>query len=291
MRIAAVLLTLAGTALAAPPDPCAAASSVSDVRFTLAVKDRRTVFQEGEIIPLVLSFASTVKNRYWADARTADRSGRLNIELYCVEPAVPDPLESHFKSGGPGGGMFPAKALDGTPFQAEAELNEWRRLAPGHYVVCVISHDRVWRAPEPLEKQSDARVYVTLRSNPVEIEVRPADPQWRTEQLRSAVEAVAWPVSQKEALSKPPSEPRRAARRLRFLNTEDSTRQLARLFVGLKEQPGVGWDLMCGLYGSPHSKDGDRGDARRTDRSGARHQERVLENSGQPPDRRRSGMG
>lgn len=63
--IAFTLLLLAKTAWPADNDPCSVASSVSDVRLSLALKDGRTVFQEGEIVPLLLSFTSTTKNRYW----------------------------------------------------------------------------------------------------------------------------------------------------------------------------------------------------------------------------------
>jgi hypothetical protein len=65
--IALAVLLSAWTGLAAVDDPCEVASSTSDVRFELAVKDGRTTFQEGEIIPLVLSFSSAVKDRYWDD--------------------------------------------------------------------------------------------------------------------------------------------------------------------------------------------------------------------------------
>src|SRR2546426_4132794 len=95
--IACAVLLLTKPGWAAQNDPCSAASSVSDVRFALALKDGRAVFQEGEIIPLVLSFTSTTKNRYWADVRNYDRSGRLGTEYYCVEPEPPDPLASYFK--------------------------------------------------------------------------------------------------------------------------------------------------------------------------------------------------
>ena len=44
--------------------------------------------REGEIVPLVLSFTSSAAERYWADKRDYDRSGRLNIETYCVEPGA-----------------------------------------------------------------------------------------------------------------------------------------------------------------------------------------------------------
>ena len=90
--IAFATLLLSQQGYAAQSDPCSAASSVSDVRFALALKDGGAVFHVGEIIPLVLSFTSTARGRYWADVRNYDRSGRLGIETYCVEPEAPDLL-------------------------------------------------------------------------------------------------------------------------------------------------------------------------------------------------------
>jgi hypothetical protein len=241
--IAFVLLLLGVPSCAAQNDPCTQASSVSDVRFSLALKDDRAVFREGEIIPLVLSFTSTTKNRYWADVRNYDRSGRLDIEYYCVVPEAPDPLESYFKFGVfLGGGLGNTRALDATPFTAEAELNEWRRLGPGHYRVYAVSY-RVWRPPDPSESTPYGHVSEIVRSNAVELEVQSAASAWQSEQLRSATQTLLAPSS--------PDDARLAARRLRFLNTQDSTRQLSKLFWGLNQQPG-GWDLMFGLYGSTY---------------------------------------
>ncbi len=244
--VACVALLLTTPGWAAPNDPCAAASSASDVRLALALKDGRNVFQEGEIVPLVLSFTSTTKNRYWADVRNYDRSGRLSTEYYCVEPEAPDPLDSYFRSsGGMGGGLGSTRELGEAPFTADAELNEWRRLEPGHYRVYAISY-RVWRTPDPNEQTPYTRVSEVLRSNPVDLRVTKADPAWQVEQIRSATQTLDG--------APPPDDAHRAARTLRFLNTEDSTRQLARLFTGLNQQQPVGWDLMFGLYASPYRK-------------------------------------
>jgi hypothetical protein len=238
------LLLVTNLGRAAQNDPCAAASSVSDVRFALALKDGSAIFHQGEIVPLVLSFTSTAKHRYWADVRNYDRSGRLGIEYYCVEPEAPDPLESYFKIG-PfiGGGLGGTRELTATPFVAEAELNEWRRLQPGHYRVYAISY-RVWRPPDPREQTPYGRVSEMVRSNTVEFEVKPPDSDWQSDQLRSAMQTLAGSASAEEA--------RRAARRLRFLNTKDSTQQLAKMFCALNPQQSVDTDLMFGLYGSPY---------------------------------------
>lgn len=239
VTIAVVLMLLAKTALAAANhEPCSEASSVSDVLFSLALKDHGAVFQYGEIIPVVLSFTSKTANRYWADVRNHDRSEGL--EHYCAEPEAPDPLErtGAFLGGGPG----TTHPLDATPLTVEAELNEWRTFQPGHYRVYAVSN-RVWRPAGAGEQTTYPRVSEVVRSNAIEIEVSPLDPAWQSEQLRSAVQTLAGPSS--------PEDAHRAARILRFLNTRDSAKQLARLFWGLNRQPN-GYDLMYGLYGSPY---------------------------------------
>ncbi|PYV72635.1 MAG: hypothetical protein DMG96_25550 [Acidobacteria bacterium] len=218
-RFAAIALLFVGkAAFGSPPDPCSLSSTATDATVTIAIPDGRTSFREGEVIPLVLSFTSTADKRYWADNRNYDRSGRLSIESYCVEPPARDPLADYFRAGAfMGGGLGNTQQLSDKPFTATAELNEWRQPAPGHYRLYVVSY-RVWRPPDPGEATPYGRVSLTLRSNTIEFEIIKVDS---------------------------------AARKLRFLNTKASAETLAKMFWGLNDQPG-GWDLMFGLFGSPY---------------------------------------
>ena len=140
-RVAAFAIVLAGTAVfAAPPDPSSLTSTAIDAKVTIALPDGRNSFREGEIIPLALSFTSTADKRYWADNRNYDRSGRLSIETYCVEPEARDPLADYFRVGAfMGGGLGNTQQLSENPFTATAELNEWRQPGPGHYRLYVVS--------------------------------------------------------------------------------------------------------------------------------------------------------
>jgi hypothetical protein len=240
--ILGLLLALPG--LAAEKDPCAAVSTAQDVRFELALKDHGAIFQTGEIVPLSLSFSSTKEGRYTAMVATYDRSGRLHEEHYCVEPESPDPLGTYYKTRGVmGGGLRGMQLLGEAPFLADAELNEWRSLPAGHYHVHAISY-RVSRPRDPEEDTPNNNVGETLRSNAVEFDVTEADPAWQREQLRAAVAVLDGKPSQDEE--------RRAARVLRFLNTQDAARELAKRFWGLNQQQRAGWEFMFGLYGSPH---------------------------------------
>jgi len=241
VALTAVLL-VSRAAFGSPPDLCSLTSTVVDAKASVVISNGRTSFREGEIIPLTLSFTSTANKRYWADNRNYDRSGRLNIETYCVEPAARDPLADYFRTGMfIGGGLGSTQQLSEKPFTATAELNEWRQPGPGHYRLYVVSF-RVWRPPDTNESTPYGRVEVRLRSNAIDFEVAEADPKWRAEQLREAT------ASYRNAIAGHEKEP---GRRLRFLNTKESTETLARVFWGLNDQP-AGWDLMFGLFGSPY---------------------------------------
>ena len=238
-----VALLFVSTAMySAVSDPCALTASIKDAGLQISIANGKSTFREGEIIPLILSFTSTAHKRYWADVRNYDRSGRLDIETYCVEPVARDPLTGYFQGGSfMGGGLGSQKQLSREPFTATAELNEWRQPGPGHYRLYVVSH-RVWRPPDVNEATPYGRVSETLRSNTIEFDVVKAYAEWRAKQLRDATAAFTSAPSGKE---------REAARPLRFLNTQESAETLARLFWGLNDQPG-GWELMMGLFGSPY---------------------------------------
>lgn len=238
-----VMLLLASTGVSgAPPEPCSLTSTATDAKVTIAIADGRTSFREGEIIPLVLSFTSTADKRYWADNRNYDRSGRLSIESYCVEPAARDPLADYFRAGFfMGGGLGNTQQLSEKPFTATAELNEWRQPGPGHYRLHVVSY-RVWRPPDAAEATPYGRVALTLRSNTIDFEIIKADTDWLGNELHDDTAAYQNAADDVQ---------RKAARKLRFLNTKASLETLAKLFWGLNDQPG-GWDLMFGIFGSPY---------------------------------------
>jgi hypothetical protein len=247
MRLVAfITVWFAGYSLAAarPPAPCSLPSTVTDAKLTLSVPDGRTSFREGEIIPLVLSFTSAVDKRYRASDRNYDRTGRLDLDTYCLEPEARDPLAGYFSTppfAGIAGGLGGEPQLSKEPIILTTELNEWRQLGPGHYRLYVVS-PRVSGEPSSLNSLRDGAERVTLRSNTIEFDVIKGEAVSRARQLQDATATYqnATGDQQKEA-----------ARRLRFLNTRQSAETLARLFSSLNDQPG-GWDLMFGLFGSPY---------------------------------------
>lgn len=243
IKAIAFALLLATPCVAAEVNPCAASSSTSEVQLVLALNADHAIFQEGEIIPLTLSFTSTAKDRYEVYNQSYDYNGRIPLELYCVEPEAPDPLGSYFAVKGSGGGPGGRRVLGTTPLTKQADLNEFRTLSPGHYRLYAISY-RIWRRSDLTELASLGKEPVTIRSNSVELEVKPASPQWLSQQLQSALQSLKLPSSDEDE--------RQAARRLRFLNTKDSTRELARVFSPSELDLAIPSELLFGLHGSPY---------------------------------------
>ena len=238
-------------ALAANDAGCSTTSSASDVHAALTLASDHTVFHSGEIIPLSLAFTAAASHRYLINNRSYDRSGRLEIDQFCLDPEAPDPIAAYFESGiMMGGGLFNIEDLGIKPFVAHADLNEFRILAPGHYRLYVVSY-RVSRSSDANEDAFSDKVPVTVRSNTLEFEVRAASAQWQRQQLDSALTTLATqiPTGPGESINEVV---RHAARVLRFLDTKDSTRQLATLFNGRDSGEQNNWEFYFGLYGSPY---------------------------------------
>jgi hypothetical protein len=74
------------------------------VTLTLRIADGRRQFRPGEVIPIELTFNSSVRNRFVVDSANYDRSGRLTIDQFRIAPinAVTDPMLDYYAaiSGG-----------------------------------------------------------------------------------------------------------------------------------------------------------------------------------------------
>jgi hypothetical protein len=255
MRQAALFFLLASTPVfAATPDTCSLTSTDAFINLTLSVQGGQTSFHEGEIIPLQLSFSSPVADTYWVNNASYDRSGRLGVDAYCIEPATRDPLNDYFRDGAfIGGGLFSEQELSAKPHIFTSELNEWSQPGPGHYRLFVVSR-RVGRGPANF-KPSDS-VPVTLRSNAVEFEVVPATDEWSSAQLHDAIAAYQSAAGNSDVdaiMRKGPGvwdQIKHSARVIRFLNTKESAAAMATLFWDAGEQPG-GFEMMLGLFSAP----------------------------------------
>jgi hypothetical protein len=226
------------------PDPCAESNeSPDDINLELSVKDRQTLFREGEIIELELSLTSSSPKKYQANTRNYDRSGRLNAQVLCLDPPARDPLSDYFDSGlfgFMGGGLGGSQIVGQTAFKTTMELNEWKALSPGTYRLRV--QDNRISLLAPTDSPGPFGAGVPVWSNSIYFKVIAADAEWQAQQLADAVQALD--TGSNDAA-------KHAARVLRFLGSEAATRELARRFWALNDEP-YGWDLMFGLIGSQY---------------------------------------
>ena len=238
---ATLFLMLVRVVWADDADLCAASSTASDVQFVLALNDGRTTFQQGEVIPLALSFTSQTPNRYWIHST-------IGAE-YCLEPSVPDPLEAHLNNRAIfGGGIFSWQQLSEKPIIEVAILNYRHRLGVGHYRLYAVNSG-VWHPAGSGERSAsdqfgDGHIPERIRSNTIEFDVEAASPSWQHEQALSATAVLSGTPKSDDA--------RHAAEVLRFLDTKESVRQLARALG----TPGVNSfaedELSEGLYESSY---------------------------------------
>jgi hypothetical protein len=222
-------------------------SVASDVTLRLTFADGKTIYREGEIIPLSLAFTSASKGKYTVDSRTYDRSGRLDLETFCVAPDNGrDPLVDYFGSGiwsgfvggGLSSGFLP---LSLKPFVVKEELNEWKVLPPGSYTLRVAS-DRIYATGSSSSGLGARPLFVV--SNSVTFQVVAATAEWQAGQLAQILAMLDPKVP-----LKPPGfeQVNSAVRVLRFLGSEATTRELVRQ-LRLTDS----WDCQAGLIGSAH---------------------------------------
>ncbi|HEX8070539.1 MAG TPA: hypothetical protein VF546_11340 [Pyrinomonadaceae bacterium] len=223
---------------ARPQEP--AARNPAGVTFKLRLKNGQTQFRQGEVIRLELAFSSSVPGVYKLDARSYDRSGRLNTDTFHLTPqaGVVDPLEDYYESleAYMGGGLSSTPTLEAKPYVVPADLNEWFRFdRPGRFRLYVTS-PRVYS-----QRARAGRESFVLTSNVVTFDVLPAEPAWARQRLRAITQTLDAPGQG--------SARRETCRELRFLNTEAATRELVRRFQGHDE---CDFDYAFGLYGTPH---------------------------------------
>jgi hypothetical protein len=219
------------------------ARNPAELNFIIRLKDNRTQFRQGEIIPLELSFSSRAAKTFILNDRRYDHSGRLEIDSFVLDhrEGTADPLYDYFNSGlfgfmGGGGSGMPE--LSDKPEVVAAELNEWIRFdKPGHYRLYVASR-RVGKKRNPEDRYGNHESVAV--SNIVEFEILPADEKWASQQFGEAT----------AALAKRDGDHRAACRTLRFLGTVEAAGEMVKRFRGSDARCDGEYDF--GLISSPH---------------------------------------
>lgn len=240
-----LILTLVFVVAALPPSGSAqapqqsAAAAQAPVTLTLRLAGSRRQFRPGETIPIELTFESAIRQRFVVDGATYDRSGRLTIDQFLIEPSGPvtDPLLDYFATyaGYIGGGIRTTGVLGEKPFVVTVDLNEWFRFeTPGQYSLSARSN----RVTDETARTETTRPVVPTDSNRVSFEILPRDTAWEAREIAGAIETIDAPQAGRG------KDPRTACRALRFLATDAAVVEMARRYEDQRCQ----WDFMAGLF-------------------------------------------
>jgi hypothetical protein len=208
------------------------------------VADGRRQFRPGEIIPIELEFDSRIPKRFVVDGRTYDRSGRLTIDEFRVEPndAVADPLLDYFAahSGYIGGGLGSEGVLGDKPVTVKLNLNDWFRFDnAGTYTLSV----RSARVTDETQAPTTRRAPVPVDSNTVSFEILPRDPEWEAIEFDAATQIIL-------DSGTTDLDARKGCRMLRFLATDNAVDELIKRYD--EGGSGCGFESMAGLFTAPN---------------------------------------
>jgi hypothetical protein len=214
----------------------------SAVNLTVRFADGRRQFRPGEIIPVERAFSSAVPKRFAVDGATYDRSGRLTIDDFIIEPMddVSDPMLDYFASagGGIGGGIRGIGVLGEKPFTVTLDLNERFRFdKPGTYTLRV-------RSRRVTDETVRPAAVVPVESNTISFDILPRDRTWEMAELDLARRR----VDAREG----PALGRTGCRVMRYLGTEAAALEMVRRYGSTDADQSCDFDLMAGLFGAPN---------------------------------------
>ncbi len=238
-----ILLLLAQLSMPGMSRPADPHSPQPDAPVTLTVRvaGGRHQFRPGEIIPIELEFSSAIAERFVVDGATGDRSGRLTIDEFRIDPidAVTDPMLDYFApmNGIAGGGFRVNGVLGDRPFIVKLDLNDWFRFdQPGIFHLSV--HSR-----RVSDDAATTRAIVPVESNSVSFEIVPRDAAWESTELEAARQILDANGSSIDR--------RTGCRMMRFLGTAAAVNEMIRRY-GTNTDLGCDFDYMAGLFGAPN---------------------------------------
>jgi hypothetical protein len=244
LLIAATLLGLAVRVPAVDADRslnsiAPAAQAPAPVTLTLRIAGDRRQFHPGEIIPIELTFESSIPGRFVVDGATSDRSGRLTIDEFDLAPLarVTDPMLDYFASYGAfmGGGLRGIGVLGSEPYAVRLDLNDWFRFdSPGTFTLSV----RSTRVTDEAQRTPSSRPpVVPVESNVVSFEIVPRETRWEEAEFARAV----------QMLGERSDDHARGCRVLMFLGTHAAVDELIRRH----DDGECRYELTAGVFGAP----------------------------------------
>jgi len=215
------------------------AANPDDIEFRLRLLKDTHVYHMGEPIEMEISYSSQTVMKYFGSFSGPEPESIAVTPHVAPTEGVLDLSELRRDRVVNGSGPGSAGYLGPQPQTAQLELCEWYRFQrSGHYSVVVTSTEitRVKSAEEGGGKE-----HLTLESNPVDLDILPADPAWDARELSNIEQALSTARNAGERFL--------PLRRLALLDTPASVQMLVRLYL-VNSYGGEDWIFESGLRDS-----------------------------------------
>ena len=162
------------------------AANPDDIEFRARlVKDTR-LYHMGESVPMEISYSSPVEKKYYRSSSGPPAYSDAITPQITPADGVLDlrELRRDLRGGWGSSGVGGFGYVGPQPVTQQLDLCEWYRfLEPGHYSV-IFTSTEVSRVKS--KEEGGGREPVTLESNPVDLDILPADPAWVAGELSKA---------------------------------------------------------------------------------------------------------
>ncbi len=215
------------------------ATNPDDIEFRVRlVKDTR-VYHMGESIELEISYSSQIERKYYGSF-AGPTPESIAVTPHVAPPdGVLDLRELRRDRGMAGSFLGSAGYVGPQPDTQQLDLCRWYRFQrPGHYSVIVTSTE-VSRLKSP--EEGGGREPLTLESNPVDLDILPADPAWVAGEIINIQQALDTARNAGERVV--------ALQRLALLDTPASVQMLVQLYLA-NSIGGEEWIFDSGLRDS-----------------------------------------
>lgn len=215
------------------------AQNPDDLQFRAAFLSDSNTYHIGEPIPMEISYASQADKKYHGSFSTPQpERGGIAINI-TPDDGFLDPRRLLGVIGWAGSFASTSGYVTPQPHRESFDLTEWFRFQkPGHYSITVTSN-RISRIRSLQE--GGGMEPLTLESDPVDLNIIPAEPGWvatQMEEIDQALRAGGGPEDRELAI-----------RRLGLLDTFDSAQRLIQLYM---QSPDLSrdWSLVIALQES-----------------------------------------
>jgi hypothetical protein len=197
------------------------AANPEDLQFRVTFTSGLQIYRIGESIPMQITYSSDAEQKYYG-AFTNPQPEFTGVRIQITpHDGVINPrslLEAQGWAGSIGGSQEYVKPQ---PRTLSFDLRSWYRFEkPGHYTI-VVTSEQIQRIKSPQE--GGGKEALTLESDPIDLEILPADPAWNASQMEDIEQILNGPSE--------PGEKANALYRLALLDTRASVTRLVNTYL------------------------------------------------------------